>query len=361
MKFFDRMLARPRIRAARQLLTEDPSARNYLALANEHARTGEMDEVERVCAEALELHTGHTELSRLHDRARALRREDRTRELARELRDSPRPGLYRELCEILLESGRVERAEECALEWFAATSDAQAMLVRAQARLQRFLSDRRRDDARLVCELLDTAEKTLVHDPRPLRMRLQLYTAVGAWRDARRIVSQLLEIDPGDPALEARFRTLNTMAERAPSFDAALREVERSGRLADEVGDRGGEVATSSTTIRPRLQALAAEDGVEAALFQRGATALVQGQKGATAERTARAVREVVAKSQTAARRLGLGHAQQIELEGSFGRLTVQPNEVGYAALWSAGPVSERHRTQLAELIGASENEEVEP
>lgn len=360
MKLFERMLARPRIRAARQQLAGEPSARNYLQLANEHARVGEMDDVERVCTEALELYPGHAELARLFDRARALLREDRTRQLARELREAPRPGLYRELCEILLDSGRVERAEEQALEWYQATGDTQALLVRAEARLQRFLVDRRRDDARLVIELLDASEKVLARDARPLRMRLQLYSAVGAWRDARRIVSQLLELEPGDPSLEARFRTLNTLAECGPSFDAALREVERSGRLVDE-GPERGDTTTSNTAIRPRLQALAAEEGVEAALFQRGSTALVQGQRGATAERTARAVREVVGKSQTAARRLGLGQALEVELEGEFGRLAVQPSDSGYAALWSVRAIPERQRAQLAELIGAAELEDEQP
>lgn len=357
MKLFERMLARPRIRAARQRLAEEPSPRNYFDLANGHARAGEMDEVVRLCSEALELFPGQAELVRLQERARALLCEDRTRELSRELRDAPRPSLYRELCEILLEAGRVERAEECALEWFQATGDGQALLVRAQARLQRFLVDRRRDDARLVCELLDAAEKSLPSDPRPLRMRLQLYSAVGAWRDARRMISQLLELDPGDPALEARFRTLNTLAEQAPTFDSALREIERTGRLVDEEVERD-DVTTSGTAIRPRLQTLASEEGVEAALFQRGGTALVQGKKGATAERTARAVREVVVRSQTAARRLGLGHALEIELEGDFGRLSVQPNVLGYAALWSAHPITDRQRQQLAELAGAGESED---
>src|SRR5262249_55573263 len=133
MKLFGRMLAQPRIRAARQQLAQDPSPRNYLALASEHARVGEFDEVERVCAEALAVHPAHAELTRLRDRSRALACEDRTRELSRELREAPRPGLYRELCEVLLAGGRIERAEECAQEWFASSGDAQALLVRAQA------------------------------------------------------------------------------------------------------------------------------------------------------------------------------------------------------------------------------------
>jgi predicted regulator of Ras-like GTPase activity (Roadblock/LC7/MglB family) len=352
MSLIQRMLAQPRIKAARHRLVHEPSARNFVQLASEHARLGEMDDVLRVCEEALQLHPGNPELMRMYDRGRALRREDRTRELSRELREAPRPGIYRELCEVLLEAGRVERSEECALEWFTQTGDGQAQLARAQARLQRFLTDRRREDGRLVCELLDSAEQMLPRDVRPLRMRLQLFTAIGAWRDARRVISQLLELEPGEPSLEARFRTLNAMAETAPAFDVALREVERTGHLADEEKS-STPLASTSISIRPMLQELAAQSGVHAAMFQRGATALIQGKKGATAERTARAIRDVVSKSCTAARRLGLGQALEIELEGDFGRVVIVPTEVGSAALWSSAAITERQRAELLELVGA--------
>jgi hypothetical protein len=359
MSLIQRLLSQPRIKAARLRLVGEPSVRNYVQLASEHARLGEIDDVRRVCEEALALHASNQELTRMYDRARALLLEDRTRELAREIRESPRPGVYRELCAVLLEAGRIERAEECALEWFVATGDGQAQLVRADARLQRFLADRRREDARLVCDLLDSAEQLLAGDPRPLRLRLQLCSAIGAWRDARHVMSQLLELEPGDPALEARYRTLTTLAENAPTLDAALREVERSGHLPDD--ERTTTTLTqTSISIRPLLQALAAQGGVHAAMYQRGATALVQGKKGATAERTARAVREVVQKSCTAARRLGLGQAHEIELEGDFGRVVIVPTELGAAALWSGIPITDRQRSELLGLVGASSDEGLE-
>jgi tetratricopeptide (TPR) repeat protein len=295
VSLFQRLLTRSRLKGVRQALADDPSARNYLALAHEHARVGEMAEVQRVCEEALQSFPGHAELQRLCDRARNLLLETRTRELVRELHDAPRPGLYRELCELYLEAGRVEKAEETALAWYQESNDPNAQLARAQARLRRFLDDKRREDGKLAAELLDQAEKQLPGDDRPLRIRLDLVCAVGAWREARKVLSQLLEMTPGDPLLETRFRSLAAVADGAPSFDAALRESERSGRLQiDEPVRAAGAVPTLS--IRPMLKELAASHGVQAALFERGATALVQGPRGATAERTARAVREIVQK-----------------------------------------------------------------
>ena len=349
MSFVRRILSGSRLRELRQELAETPAPRTYAALAGEHARLGEMVEAERVAREGLELYPGNPELLRLAERSRALEAEGRTRELYRELRDAPRPAVWRELCEILLASGRLARAEECAQEWFAATGDGNAQLARGQARCERFFVDRRRDDARLALELIEAAEKLLPRDPRPLRLKLNLYSRVGAWKDARRAVGQLLEVEPGEAVLEARFRTLSSLVDTSPALEQALREVERSGHLADEERPVQ-EAPNASGEIRPVLKRLCAEPGVRAAIYVRGSTALVQGPRGATAERTARAVREVMQKSRTAARRLGLGQAHEVTLEGDFGHLLVVPGELGAAALWYARTLNDRTRQQLVEL-----------
>ena len=359
MSLVRRLLSGGRIREARALLAHEPSAANYAALAHEHVRLSEMAEALRVCEEGLASFPGNAELERLADRARELALGDRTRELARQLRESPRPALYRELCAILLQSRRTTRAEELAQEWFEKTGDGQAQLVRAEARLQRFFADRRREDARLALELLDAAEQLFPNDERPLRLRLSLASRAGAWREAQRVVARLLELEPGDPVLEARFRTLATLAETAPPLDQALREVERTGRLVDDEPDRAL-APPSPSSIRPRLKALAAQGGVQGAIYERGSTALVQGAKGATAERSARSIREVVQKSRTAARRLGLGAASEVLLEGDFGSLLIAPAEAGSAAVWCTGEIGERHRRALRELVGGVAADDLE-
>jgi tetratricopeptide (TPR) repeat protein len=343
------MLSGSRLRELRQALADSPSPRSYAALAAEHARLGEMPEAERVAREGLELFPGNSELGRMADRSRALEAEGRTRELYRELRDAPRPAIWRELCELLLAGGRIARAEECAQEWFNATGDGNAQLARSQARCERYFADRRRDDAKFALELLDSAEKTLPRDARPLRMKLGLFLRVGAWKDARRTAGQLLELEPGDAQIEARFRSLNSMVDQAPSLEQALREVEKSGRFVDEEASTG-EAPTASGAIRPVLKRMCAEPGVRGAVYVRGATALVQGPRGATAERTARAVREVVQKSRTTARRLGLGQAVEVTLEGEFGVLHVAPGDLGAAALWATRSVTARLRQELSDL-----------
>ncbi len=351
MSFVQKLVSRRRLRDTRKRLAKSPSAAGYVELASAHAQAGELDEARRVCAEGEGLFRGNPGLQRIARRVRELQLEDRTRQLSRELREAPRPALYRELCDLLLESGRLERAEECATQWFEANGEGQAQLMRARARLERFLADRRRTDGRVALELCDAAEKLLPRDPGPLELRLHLCLRIGAWTEARSMVTRLLEISPGDPVFEARFRALSSVLDGAPSVEKALRDVERTGALIDD--DPGLEQAPDSRSIRPMLKELVALEGVHAAVYERGSTALVQGPKGATAERTARAVRDVVKGSRAAARRLGLGQAFEVVIEGEFGSLVLAPGEMGAAALWCTVPVRKTHLQGVAELASS--------
>ena len=352
MSFVKRLVSRSRVREARRRLANEPTAAAYVQLAKAHAHADELDEALRVCVEGLEFFVGNPDLIRLARRARQLQMEDRTRQLSRELREAPRPALYRELCEILLESGQLGRAEEVSVEWFNVTQDGIAQLLRARARMERFFMDRRREDGRVALELCNAAEQLLPRESGPLQLRLQLCLRLGAWDEARSAVMRLLELTPGDPALEARFRTLSTMAADSPTITQALRQVERTGALVGDDSERG-ETSIDSRSIRPMLKELMGLDGVHAAVYERGSTALVQGTKGATAERTARAVREVVKQSRTAARRLGLGQAREVVIEGPFGSLVVAPGELASAALWCTAPVREHHIRGVVELASS--------
>ena len=161
---------------------------------------------------------------------------------------------------------------------------------------------------------------------------------------------RMLEIIPGDPALEARFRTVVSLAECGGDVDDALRAVERTGRLADEEGDGPGCATVGS--VRPMLQALAADAGVHAAFYVRGSTALVQGQRGATAERTARCVRDVIVNTRAAARRLGLGQLCFAQTEGGFGTLAFATSEAGAGAVWTRELPSRAQVRSVGEIAG---------
>lgn len=354
MSIMRKLLSGSRVRRARREVAQNPTARNYASLAREHACLGHLDEVQRVCAEGLAVFPGNSELVRLTNRARQLQREARTKELLRELREAPRPALWRELCEILLESGRVAKAEECAERWYASTRDPHAVVYRARSRMERFFADRRRDDGRFAVELLDLARKHLPEDPAPLQMRVELFARIGAWGEEKAALADLLEMNPGQPELEARYRSLLAMAGDPPSLDRALRHVEKTGALVDDE-ERADESLDGRTgSLRPLLQDLASEASVKAAVYVRGATALVQGPTGATAERAARAVREIVHASRTAARRLGLGQAAEVCIEGDFGTCLVKSGGTGSSALWSVGPIRGAHEQILADLAGTA-------
>ena len=371
MRILKNWLTGGRVREAKRRLASEPSARGYAELAHEHALAQDLETALKVASEGLRAYPGDGELNRLAGLYRQLILEDRTKSLARELESAPRPALWREMCEILLEAGRLARAEESAAEWFRATQSGEAQYYRARARAERFFADRRRDDGRLAFEFAESAQQLLPEDPRPLDLHAKLASRAGVWGEARKDLARLLELCPGDPILESRFRMAVAMFERPRTIDQALREVERTGRLADEVGDARQKpvskavdpvgAVSAPALARPLLQTIARVPGVQAAFFLRGSTALVQGPKGPTAERTARSVREILHASRGAARRLGLGQASEIRMEGDFGTLLALPGELGAGALWIAGEVGRRHEEGLRDLAAAATSAERKP
>jgi tetratricopeptide (TPR) repeat protein len=358
-----------RVKSAKKRLAENPTARGYAELAQEHGLQKDLVGALKVLEEGMAAFPGDAELRRISNMFRQLALEDRTRALARELETAPRPALWREMCEILLGAGRHVRAEETAAQWFQHSQEGEAQYYRARARAERFFADRRRDDGRMAYELTEAAMKLMADDPRPLDLRALIAARAGAWGEARRDLAKLLEIVPGDPALEARFRKAIAMFEGPKTIDQAFRDVERSGHLADESRDRepgapgaesneGKDPATTPSRARPLLQQIARIPGVQAAFYLRGSTALVQGPKGPTAERTVRAVREILNASRSAARRLGLGHAADVRLEGEQGTLLLLPRDVGSGALWVSGEVNRRHEEAAHDISVAASSEE---
>ena len=82
--------------------------------------------------------------------------------------------------------------------------------------------------------VLDEIQGELGRDPRLWQLRLDLSSRIGCWREARRCAAQLLGLQPGVPALEARFRSLDSMADNSPTIEQALLKVETTGAFADE-------------------------------------------------------------------------------------------------------------------------------
>lgn len=347
-----KLLNEGRVRQARRRLAAEASPLAYALLAQEHAKLGDARAALAVCEEGLGAFPGSAELARLADRARGILREDRIGQLKAELAQAPRPALWRELAELYLESGQVGKAEEQAQAWLRHSGDGEAQLMYARALSARFLADRGRDAGQRAFDALDEAERRASRDPRVHELRLDLCERIGATAEALRAVTVLLELAPGRPELEARHRRLAAAGDDARSIEQALREVEKSGVLR---GDTEAEPVSTghARDLRPTLQRLAAQEGVEAALYVRGATALVQGPKGATAERTARATRALLQQSRASARRLGLGQLMSLRLEGSFGTLSIEAGELDAGALWSRGPLSPQLEALLLGLAGS--------
>ncbi|NOT29800.1 MAG: roadblock/LC7 domain-containing protein [Planctomycetes bacterium] len=350
MNFLTRLLFSGRVRRARRALAAEPTPRNYLLLAQLYSQADRALDAQRVCVEGLAAFPENIQLSRYHQRTKRAEREVRLGELRRELALAPRAQLWRELCEILIESDELARAEEELSRWLARDQNPEARYLIARVALARFYADRGRTQGRAALTALDEAIQHLPRDLRPLRAKLDFMCRLGAWQEARDCAALCLTVEPGTLELEGRYRTLSARCEGAPNFERALHEVERSGRLS---GDGSGEEARASAgSVQSLLRELAAQPDVQAVLYVRGATALVQGPKGATAERTARSVQSILGGSRSAARRLGLGQVFQVQLEGAFGTLSIAPGEQDAGAILCSGPLGRAREEALLGMAG---------
>lgn len=350
MNLFGRFAGKARVRKAAKALSLEPTSRGYVNLAREYVVAGSVEEVQRVCLEGLDLFPGNSDLTRLYERARQLQLDERIKTLTAEYNNAPRPAVYRELAETLMSAGRTGRAQQVISDWKASESDPEASYYQARVAFDRFIADRKAADGALAFEEARVAFQGMGSDARPLYLQLEVASRVGAWQEARRVVARLLEMTPGDQALEARFRHILPLTAGARPLERCLADLEHTGLF--ESDKQPTEKVDDAIAVRPLLRELDADDDVCAAVYIRGGTALVQGPRGATADRTARAVRELVQHSRSAARRLGIGDATEVRLDGDFGSLLLTPGELGSSAIWCQGAVKRQHEELLRNLSG---------
>ena len=327
-------------RAAARRVAEDPSAENYLALARESVQRGEPGRVEAVCHEALALHPGHAGLKATLARATRMRLDERGRQLQRELADAPRPALWRELVEIELQTGRARRAVSLAERWDARAPSGASAASHALAVLHVFRESALRADAERSWELAGVAcerdrDQVIAH-----QVRCELAHAVSAHAAERAALARLIELQPGRADLEARYREALARVGGQPSFAAALEATSRGGVVSTVGSDASADQEVEETSlagVRPGLQALVASGAGLCASYHRGGTALVQGMTGATADRTARSVRDLTRAARGGVRRLGLGPLRGVRLIGEHGDLAIRAG--GAAAAAAIAPV----------------------
>lgn len=341
-------------RGAARLVAEDPSAENYLALAQESVQRGEPARVEAVCHEALELHPEHPALKAMLGRATRMRLDERARQLQAELADAPRPALWRELVEIELGAGRFGRAEALAERWCQAAPSPQAEAHRALAALHTFRETALPADAQRAWDLAGSAAGRDESEGLAHEVRAELARTVGAHAAERAALARLIEASPGQPALEARYREALARVGGHATFGAALEAVTRGGVVRPEApaGAQEHELeAGTLASIRPRLKEVVASSEGAFASFHRGGTALVQGVTGPTADRTARGVRDLVRAGRDGARRLGLGPARGVRVLGTHGDLAVRIGPSAAASLWGRDSLGDAARTELEALV----------
>jgi tetratricopeptide (TPR) repeat protein len=345
-----RFFTRSRLKQARRQLAEEFSAENYARLIQQLAMGDELEAACELCREGLEHFAGDRTLQRLDQRVQRHLRERRLARLRAELEQGPRPALWIAFCDLCSECGEWDEAERAAELWRAQDESGSATLLLARIRTRRFLADRSRSAGEAALAAITEARTEAERGAEALQLELRMLLAIGAFSDAREVVRELLDHFPGDTDLEARYRALEGPAQGAPDPRRALARVEETGRLAT---DHVESSAVSGEVVRPALQRLAAAPGCGAALFMRGSTALIQGPRGATAQRTARGMKSALKAARAVSRRLDLGPLRELEVEGDFGQLVGAVGERDVAVAWYRRTAQPAEREALRELAGA--------
>lgn len=346
-----RWFSRTRIRQARRELSTGSSPSAYLRLARELHFSGTLDEAAEVCEEGLRAYPGHLELGRLNSRVARERLQDRVRALREQIELGPRPALYRELTQHLLELGEPTEAAHVARRWEQTSRDPEAYLALAEAHVARYRERCLRPDGQEALDALSEARRRMPRDSRPLRAQQGLWIELRLFKEAKAATAELLQMLPGDVQLEQEFRWLKSQPEVPMDVARALAEAEASGLHVRE--SQSSPAENGPRDVREELRGLTEAPGVRAALYLRGSTALIQGPRGATAERCARAIKNTLQSSRAASLRLGLGQLETVHVSGDFGTLEYLCGRGDAAALWSEQRITERQRADLADLTGS--------
>lgn len=309
-----------------------------------------------LCRDALDRFPGDHTLQRLLVSVRQAERRARVARLTDELEKEPNPQAFRELCELMLKRGEAAATLEYVGRWRQIDDSGEPLYFEAAAFGELYFGNHLSRDGMRAFQLAAEAGKLRRDDPRPFRLQFEIARRCGAWEDARIALARLLDIMPGNRLIEGRFRGVMANCASSRSLSKALADVERTGRfLGDEI-DAGGGLDRES--IRPGLLELAGRDDVHVAFFLRGNTALVQGAQGTTADRSARAVRDVLSATRSSSRKLQLGAPKELRCEGSGGSLFLKTAEGGTAAVWAARSLTGTSSRMMDELVETPSVEE---
>ncbi|MBL6757263.1 MAG: hypothetical protein ISQ11_12715 [Planctomycetes bacterium] len=308
------------------------------------------------CREAVERFPGSAALQRLLVSVRQAELTERLSRLKEELELSPCPEAFRELCELMLKRGEAAATLEHVGRWRQLDDSGEPLYFEAAAFGELYFGNHLSRDGMRAFQLAAEAGKLLKDDPRPFRLQFEIARRCGAWEDARIALARLLDIMPGNRLIEGRFRGVMANCASSRSLSKALADVERTGRfLGDEVDGGDG---LDRDQVRPGLLELAGRDDVHVAFFLRGNTALVQGAQGASADRSARAIRDVVSVTRSSSRKLLLGTPNELRCEGSGGSLFLKTGSNGTAAVWAARNLTGTSSRLMDELVGSPAVEE---
>ncbi len=344
MAFLKNIWTRVSGHAGGRTSTPEAAARRIRRLAGGGDYSGALE----LCQSALDRFPEDHNLQRLSRDVRLAERDTRKVALMSELDSEASVDGFRELCDLMLKRGEAAATLDLVGRWRQMDASGEPLYYEAAAFSELFFGNHLSRDGLRAFQLAAEAGKIRRDDPRPFRLQFEIARRCGAWEDARIALARLLDLMPGNRLIEGRFRGVIANCANSRSLSKAIADVERTGRFLDDDFDTDGTL--DRDLVRPGLQELAARDDVHVAFFLRGNTALVQGATGAAADRSARAIRDVLSMTRSSSRKLLLGVPQELRCEGAGGSLVLKAGVEGASAVWAARNLTETSSRLMSEL-----------
>lgn len=355
MHLIQRMKVWKELRQLERRVREEPAPNTFVDLGQVYINLDMHEKARQVAAAGLALFPRANELRQLHDCARRGIRQKRAAELRAKVTRSPSQNDYRELAQLLVEVGDTASLHAVCQEWNVRfPDDPGCWLLLGQTRLANFYRDLSAREGHEAARCLQRVLRMQPADPQARRLLAELLYRIGAVRVAQRHLRELLAHDAGNQQIAALLAYVSTLEDHGDDLQGLLAEVEQHGSLRHPpmptrppTGDDGGLAG-----VRDGLSHVAEMPGVSKAAFIRGAKALVKGAIRDGRDPFLRSARVIARSAHRFARKVDIGSATKMIVEGPFGRICVCVyGEVLAAALCDARADGVRVMAELQEIV----------
>ena len=358
MNLLQRMKVWRELKRLEQRVRTEPAPNAFVDLGQVHINLDMHAKAERIAEDGLALFPRSDELRQLLECARRGGRRKRTEELRARLLRAPSPAAYAELAAVQVELGDRAGLQQTCQEWnLRFPGDAGSWLVLARAHLVNYYRDLTVREGAEAIRCLERALHIQPDDVATRTMFAELLYRIGAVQLAAKHLQRVLRAAPGDATATGLLIHLSGLADQGGDVQLLLEDVQRHGALRHPTPAAAAPRAADESLagVRSGLAQVSDIAGVRKVAFIRGSKAMVKGAIRDGKDPFLRVARVVAKAAQRFARRLDIGHANKLVVDGRFGHVCVCAfGDSLAAAQCDPGANLERVLAELQEIVAGA-------